>query len=84
MSKDDGSDAAKTRRQVDNAVCWLQKRYFTEEVIAKRFNESAAPLFKVNKNDRNSQRRFYFWHALIPHVSIAILLIDRTFIVSTR
>ena len=56
MSKDDGSDAAKTRRQVDNAVCWLQKRYITEEVIAKRFNESAAPLFKVNKNDRNSQR----------------------------
>jgi hypothetical protein len=56
VSKDDGSDAAKTRRQVDNAVCWLQKRYFTEEVIAKRFNESAAPLFKVNKNDTNSQR----------------------------
>ena len=32
---------AKTRRQVDNAVCWLQKRYFTEEVRAKkRLNES--------------------------------------------
>jgi hypothetical protein len=56
VSKDDGSDAAKTRRQVDNAVCWLQKRYFTEEVIAKRFNESAAHLFKVKKNDRNSRR----------------------------
>ncbi|MRN68874.1 MAG: hypothetical protein FIO04_04150 [Nitrosopumilales archaeon] len=56
MSKDDGSDAAKTRRQVDNAVCWLQKRYFTEEVKAERFNESAAHLFKVNKNDRNSRR----------------------------
>ncbi|MFZ0512642.1 MAG: hypothetical protein WAM14_13625 [Candidatus Nitrosopolaris sp.] len=40
MSGDDGS-AAKTRRQVDNAVCWLQKRYFTEEVRAKkRLNES--------------------------------------------
>jgi hypothetical protein len=56
MLKDDVSDAAKTKRQVDNAVCWLQKRYFTEEVIAKRFNESAAHLFKVNKNDRNSRR----------------------------
>jgi hypothetical protein len=56
VSKDDGSDAAKTRRQVDNAVCWLQKRYFTEEVKAERFNESAAHLFKVNKNDRNSRR----------------------------
>jgi hypothetical protein len=56
VSKDDGSDAAKTRRQVDNAVCWLQKRYFTEEVIAKRFNESVAHLFKVKKNDRNSRR----------------------------
>ena len=56
MSKDDGSDAAKTRRQVDNAVCWLQKRYFTEEVKAERFNESAAHLFKVNKIDRNSRR----------------------------
>jgi hypothetical protein len=42
MSKDDESVAAKTRRQVDNAVCWLQKRYFTEEVRAKkRLNESA-------------------------------------------
>jgi predicted P-loop ATPase/GTPase len=56
MSKDEGADAAKTKRQVDNAVCWLQKRYFTEEVIAKRFNESAAPFFKVNKNDRKSRR----------------------------
>lgn len=54
--KNDGSDAAKTKRQVDNAVCWLQKRYFTEAVIAKRFDESAAHLFKVNKNDSNSRR----------------------------
>ena len=45
MSKDDGLVAAKTRRQVDNAVCWLQKRYFTEEVrVKKQLNESAADL----------------------------------------
>ena len=45
MSKDDELVAAKTRRQVDNAVCWLQKRYFTEEVRAKKqLNESAAHL----------------------------------------
>jgi hypothetical protein len=36
MPKDDGLLAAKTRQQVDNAVCWLQKRYFTEEVRAKK------------------------------------------------
>ena len=35
MSKDDEL-AAKTRRQVDNAVSWLEKRYFTEEVRAKK------------------------------------------------
>jgi hypothetical protein len=29
MSKDDEL-AAKTRRQVDNAVSWLEKRYFTD------------------------------------------------------
>jgi hypothetical protein len=59
MSKDDGSVAEKTRRQVDNAVCWLQKHYFTEEVGAKkRLNESAAHLVKANKNDKNSSRRF--------------------------
>jgi hypothetical protein len=42
MSKDDEL-AAKTRRQVDNAVSWLEKRYFTDEVRAKKqLNESAA------------------------------------------
>jgi len=57
MSKDEGSIAAKTRRQVDNAVCWLQKRYFTEAVGAKkRLNKSAAQLAKANKNDKNSSR----------------------------
>jgi hypothetical protein len=56
MSKDDESGIAKTRRQVDNAVCWLQKCYFTEEVIEKRFNGSAAHLLKVNKIGRNSRR----------------------------
>ena len=55
MSKDDGLLAAKTRQQVDNAVCWLQKRYFTEEVRAKKqLNESAAQLVKANKIDKNS------------------------------
>jgi hypothetical protein len=57
MSKDEESIAAKTRRQVDNAVCWLQKRYFTEGVGAKkRLNKSAAQLTKANKNDKNSSR----------------------------
>jgi hypothetical protein len=36
MSKDDELLAAKIRRQVDNAVSWLEKRYFTEEVRANR------------------------------------------------
>jgi len=55
MSKNDDSVAAKTKRQVDNAVCWFEKRYFTEEVRAKkRFNNSAAHLVKANKNDKNS------------------------------
>ena len=41
ISKDDEL-AAKTKRQVDNAVSWLEKRYFTEEVRAKKqLNESA-------------------------------------------
>ena len=57
MSKDEGSVAAKTRRQVDNAVCWLQERYFTEEVGGnKRLTESAAHLVKANKNDNKSSR----------------------------
>jgi hypothetical protein len=57
MSKDEGSVAAKTRRQVDNAVCWLQERYFTEEVgPKKRLTQSAAHLVKANKNDKNSSR----------------------------
>ncbi len=42
MSKNDELLAAKTRRQVDNAVSWLEKRYFTKEVRAKKeLNESA-------------------------------------------
>jgi hypothetical protein len=57
MSKDDGLVAAKTRRQVDNAVSWLEKRYFTEEVRAKKqLNESAAHLAEANKSDKNSSR----------------------------
>jgi hypothetical protein len=56
MSKDDEL-AAKTRRQVDNAVSWLEKRYFTAEVRAKKqLNESAAHLAKANKSDKNSSR----------------------------
>ena len=49
MSKDDELLAAKTRRQVDNAVSWLEQRYFTEEV-KKQLNKSAAHLAKANKN----------------------------------
>jgi hypothetical protein len=46
-ARKDGS-AAKTRRQVDEAVRWLEKRYFTEEVRAKkRLKESAAHLVKA-------------------------------------
>jgi len=37
MSKDDEL-AAKTRRQVDNAVSWLEKRYFTDEVRGSSTN----------------------------------------------
>jgi len=46
MSKDDES-AARTRRQVDNAVSWLEKCYFTEEVRAKK-------QLKANNNDMDS------------------------------
>lgn len=57
MSKDESSVAAKTRRQVDNAVCWFQERYFTEEVGAnKRLTESESHLVKANKNDKKSSR----------------------------
>ena len=57
MSKDDGIVAAKTRRQVDNAVSWLEKRYFTEEVRAeKQLNESAAHVVKANMNDKITSR----------------------------
>ncbi|MGB8938229.1 MAG: hypothetical protein WCC17_24315 [Candidatus Nitrosopolaris sp.] len=57
MSKDDGIIAAKTRRQVDNAVSWLEKRYFTEEVRAKKqLNESAAHVVKANRNDKITSR----------------------------
>jgi hypothetical protein len=56
MSRDDEL-AAKTRRQVDNAVSWLEKRYFTDEVRAKKqLNESAGHLAKANKSDKNSSR----------------------------
>jgi len=42
MSKDDEL-AAKTMRQVDNAVSWIEKRYFTDEVRAKKqLKESVA------------------------------------------
>ena len=57
MSKDDGIVAAKTRRQVDNAVSWLEKRYFTEEVRSKKHpNESAAHVVKANINDKITSR----------------------------
>jgi phage host-nuclease inhibitor protein Gam len=57
VTKDDELVAAKTRRQVDNAVSWLEKRYFTEEVRAKKeLNESAVHLAKANKSDMNSSR----------------------------
>ena len=46
MSKDDES-AARTRQQVDKAVRWLEKRYFTQEVRAKK-------RLKANKNDMDS------------------------------
>ena len=42
MSKDDEL-AAKIRQQVDNAVSWIEKRYFTDGVRAKKqLDESAA------------------------------------------
>jgi phage host-nuclease inhibitor protein Gam len=57
MSKDYELLAAKTRRQVDNAVSWLEKRYFTGEVRAKKqLNKSAAHLAEPNKSDKNSSR----------------------------
>ena len=57
MSKDVGLVAAKTRRQVDNAVCWLEKRYFTEEVRTKKqLNESVAHVVKANRNDKITSR----------------------------
>lgn len=56
ISKHEGSVAEKTRRQVDNAVRWLQKRYFIEEVEAKkRLNKSAARLIKKQKNNKNDK-----------------------------
>jgi len=46
-ARKDGS-AAKTRQQVDKAVRWLEKRYFTEDArTKKRLNESAAHLVKA-------------------------------------
>jgi hypothetical protein len=57
MSKDDELLAAKTRRQVDNAVSWLEKRYFTEEVRAKKeLKESAGHLARANRNDKITSR----------------------------
>jgi hypothetical protein len=49
MSKDDEL-AAKTRRQVDNAVSWIEKRYFTAKESAQRIRG----LVKANKSDKNS------------------------------
>jgi hypothetical protein len=58
MSKDDES-AARTRQQVDKAVRWLEKRYFTEDArTKKRLDESAAhlvkgrPLLKSTKSNK--------------------------------
>ena len=58
MSKEDEL-AAKTRQQVDNAICWLEKRYFTEDArTKKRLDESAAhlvkgrPLLKSTKSNK--------------------------------
>jgi hypothetical protein len=56
MSKDDDSVAAKTRRQVDNAVSWFEKRYFIEEVRAKKRLNESAHLVETNKNNKNSSR----------------------------
>ncbi len=56
MSKDELL-AAKTMQQVDNAVSWLEKRYFIEEVRAKKqLNESAAHVVKANRNDKITSR----------------------------
>jgi hypothetical protein len=51
MSKDDEL-AAKTRRQVDNAVSWLEKRYFTDEVRAK--NQHLLSLQKISTVTQSS------------------------------
>jgi phage host-nuclease inhibitor protein Gam len=56
MSKDEGSIAAKATQQVDNAVYWLQKRYFAEGVRVKKRVNKSAQLAKANKNDKNSLR----------------------------
>jgi hypothetical protein len=56
ISKHEGSAAEKTRRQVDNAVRWLQKHYFIEEVeTKKRLNKSATRLIKKQKNNKNDK-----------------------------
>ncbi|HXP50462.1 MAG TPA: hypothetical protein VN922_10930 [Bacteroidia bacterium] len=56
MSKDELL-AAKTMQQVDNAVSWLEKRYFIEEVRAKKqLNESATHVVKANRNDKITSR----------------------------
>ncbi|MGC2570935.1 MAG: hypothetical protein WA364_05435 [Candidatus Nitrosopolaris sp.] len=49
--------AAKTKRQVDNAVSWLEKRYFTDEVRAKKqLSESVTHVVKANRNDKITSR----------------------------
>jgi hypothetical protein len=53
MSKDDELVAAKTRRQVDNAVSWLEIRYFTEEV--RGMGKSSKPLICIYTNKEKSE-----------------------------
>ncbi|MGC2571452.1 MAG: hypothetical protein WA364_08065 [Candidatus Nitrosopolaris sp.] len=56
MSKDDEL-AAKSRRQVDNAVSWLEKCYFTDEVRTKKqLSESVTHVVKANRNDKITSR----------------------------
>jgi predicted transcriptional regulator len=55
MSKDDES-AARTRQQVDNAICWLETRYFTggknKEASDRTYAKSAAGIrhFETKKS----------------------------------
>jgi hypothetical protein len=58
MSKDDEL-AAKTRRQVDNAVSWLEKRYFTDEVCspAKRKQKEKLRESQIRHNRQARPKR---------------------------